>query len=255
MTLTTENLPRLPTGVYNLGGAFWQLTAWKRNCSIVSLFPSPAPRAGICPFCATPPESTAAGSTRWSISSGWDSVREREREEETFRTDPDTPEGCLRVKMGGDPRWQTATISHTQADVNQAGMNYYETLKTKTNLQPARWQKGAATKQGNVRRSQEDVGSTVKETNGGKDKRQIKRKLDVWCLEASFLEVQVGFSSETYRFQPLHCILADVHASGLLHLHMSQILQGRDRRRDRKREKVNNSVKILSCGYGFMKFK
>ena len=40
-----------------------------------------------------------------------------------------------------------------------------------------------------------------------------------------------GFPSETYRFQPLHCILADVHASGLLHLHMSQVLQGRDRKR------------------------
>lgn len=28
---------------------------------------------------------------------------ESERGEETFRLDPDTLEGCLRVKMGGDP--------------------------------------------------------------------------------------------------------------------------------------------------------
>lgn len=37
--------------------------------------PSPAPQTGICSFCATPPESTAAGTTRRPISSGWDSVR------------------------------------------------------------------------------------------------------------------------------------------------------------------------------------
>lgn len=33
-----------------------------------------------------------------------------------------------------------------------------------------------------------------------------------------------GISSETYCFQPLHCILADVHAPGLIYLHMSQVL-------------------------------
>lgn len=35
----------------------------------------------------------------------------------------------------------------------------------------------------------------------------------------------------TYRFQPLHRLLADVHASGLLHLHVTQVLQA-DRQTD-----------------------
>lgn len=84
----------------------------------------------------------------------------------------------------------------------------------------------------NVRRSQWDVGSTEKETNGGKDKKQIKKK-EVGCLVPRGTEV---FSPPviTYRFQPLHCILADVHASGLLHLHMSQVLQGRDTEGERE---------------------
>lgn len=37
---------------------------------------------------------------------------------------------------------------------------------------------------------------------------------------------RAGFSRETYRLEPLHCVLADVHPPGLLHLHMSQVLQG-----------------------------
>ena len=75
----------------------------------------------------------------------------------------------------------------------------------------------------------------MRETNGGKDKKEIKKKkggeggsVVFSCLVPGSTE---GFPSETYRFQPLHCILADVHASGLLHLHMSQVLQGRDRKR------------------------
>lgn len=35
-----------------------------------------------------------------------------------------------------------------------------------------------------------------------------------------------GFSNETYRFQTLDCILTDVHAPGLFHLHVAQVLQG-----------------------------
>lgn len=60
-----------------------------------------------------------------------------------------------------------------------------------------------------------------------------------------------GFPSETYRFQPLHCILADVHASGLLHLHVSQVLQGRDG----KRECERRCDKKVSCGLSLLKFK
>lgn len=45
--------------------------------------------------------------------------------------------------------------------------------------------------------------------------------------------VGVGLSSETYRFEPLHSVLADVHAPGLLHLHMSQVLQGTEKERVR----------------------
>lgn len=73
-------------------------------------------------------------------------------------------------------------------------------------------------------------------TQSGELMEEEKRKCDIWSVAASFLEVRRGFSSETYRFQPLHCILTDVHASGLFHLHMSQVLQGRDRYRERERE-------------------
>lgn len=31
--------------------------------------------------------------------------------------------------------------------------------------------------------------------------------------------------SDTYNFQLLHCLLAHVHPSGLLHLHQAQVLQ------------------------------
>lgn len=54
---------------------------------------------------------------------------------------------------------------------------------------------------------------------------------EVGCLVFSSLVPgsTEGFCRETYRLQALYSILADVHASRLLHLHMSQVLQGRER--------------------------
>lgn len=85
----------------------------------------------------------------------------------------------------------------------------------------------------------------MKETNGGKDKKQIKKEVGWLVFNSLFPGSMEGFSRETYRLQPLHCILADVHASGLLHLHMSQVLQGRET----GRERVSNAVTNVSRGY------
>lgn len=43
---------------------------------------------------------------------------------------------------------------------------------------------------------------------------------EVWGLAVS----RVG-AGHTYRFQPLHRLLADVHAPGFLHLHVTKVLQ------------------------------
>ncbi len=75
----------------------------------------------------------------------------------------------------------------------------------------------------------------MKETTGEKDKKQIQKEVGRLVFSSVVPGRMEGLSSETYRFQPLHCILADVHASRLLHLHMSQILQ-RERKRGRMRE-------------------
>lgn len=45
------------------------------------------------------------------------------------------------------------------------------------------------------------------------------------CSE-SVTEETVGFFHETYRFQTLDCVLTDVHAPGLFHLHVAQVLKG-----------------------------
>lgn len=44
-------------------------------------------------------------------------------------------------------------------------------------------------------------------------------------LEVSAVGAEGSPAGYTYRFQPLHRLLADVHASGLLHLHVTQVLQ------------------------------
>lgn len=44
-----------------------------------------------------------------------------------------------------------------------------------------------------------------------------------------------GFSTETYRFQTLDGVLTDVHAPGLFHLHVAQVLQGSEGERTREK--------------------
>lgn len=78
----------------------------------------------------------------------------RERERETFRTDP-TPR---RLSEGQDGWRPSLTNGQTRASNTKQQMNFLVTDEI------------------NVRRSQWDVGSTEKETNGGKDKKQIKKK-------------------------------------------------------------------------------
>lgn len=65
--------------------------------------------------------------------------------------------------------------------------------------------------------------------------RERADKKEVGCVAVSRLVPRSteGFSRETYRLKPLHCILADVHPPGLLYLHMSQVLQETQRERER----------------------
>lgn len=53
-----------------------------------------------------------------------------------------------------------------------------------------------------------------------------RRKQEAGSLVSSERSWKHGrFSSETYRLQTLDGVLTDVHAPGLLHLHMAQVLQ------------------------------
>lgn len=102
------------SGVYNSGGALGkQLTAWKSNCSTVSPFPSPAPQTGICSFYATPPESTAAGSTCRPISCGWASfTRERGRDTQNRLRHPlEVVWGSRWVETLAD-KWQQSALTY-----------------------------------------------------------------------------------------------------------------------------------------------
>lgn len=54
----------------------------------------------------------------------------------------------------------------------------------------------------------------------------------------------VGFSNETYCFQTLDCVLTDVHAPGLFHLHMAQVLQGREEEREKMESCCGTPVDI-----------
>lgn len=91
LALTTKSQPHLPTGVYDLWP--WQTTDSMEK-QLLHGFPLPLPCSlnWNCSFCATPPESTAAGSACWPISSGWDSVRERGRD---IRNRPPTLVGVV----------------------------------------------------------------------------------------------------------------------------------------------------------------
>lgn len=96
-------------------------------------FPSPAPQTGICSFCATLPESTAAGSTCRPISSGWDSVR---GEWERGRGIQSTPRHPWRLSEGQDG-WRPSLTSqpHSGLDVqSRLGRNKQRRNTKRTKL-------------------------------------------------------------------------------------------------------------------------
>lgn len=130
----------------------WQLTAWKRNCSIVSPFHFPAPQVGICSFYAAPPESTAAGSTRWPISSGWDSVRQR------GRAIQNRPWHSWRLSEGQDGWRPFLTNCNNQPHSGlhvQSVLSRNKLLKKKINQNSLVTDEGGLPRnKGNVRRSQ-----------------------------------------------------------------------------------------------------
>lgn len=141
----------LPTGVYDLGGAPGkQLRAWKSNCSTVS--PPLLPKLEFVLFAQLSRNLQQQQEVHAGLSPPAETEHERERE--TFRTDP-TPR---RLSEGQDGWRPSLTNGQTRASNTKQQMNFLVTDEI------------------NVRRSQWDVGSTEKETNGGKDKKQIKKK-------------------------------------------------------------------------------
>lgn len=54
--------------------------------------------------------------------------------------------------------------------------------------------------------------------------REKEGKRDISAIPGS-----TALYHDTYHFEPLYSILADVHASGFLHLHVAQVLGGRKR--------------------------
>lgn len=101
-----------PTGVYDLGGALGTIDSTEKH--------SPPPFCSLNWNLFLLCNSTGIHCSRkympvcllW-LRERTKRVRKRERRaserEDTFRSNPDTTGGCLRVTTGGDPPWQTAT--------------------------------------------------------------------------------------------------------------------------------------------------
>lgn len=54
---------------------------------------------------------------------------------------------------------------------------------------------------------------------------KAQEAIDALIADWQFLEVSRVGADHTYRFKPLHRLLADVHAPRLFHLHVTQVLQ------------------------------
>lgn len=102
MTLPTENLPGLPTGVYNPGGA---LTADCMEEKLLHSFPLPPPLLPELEFVLSAQlrRNLLQQEVHAGLSPPAETAYERERGEETFRTNPDTPRRLSEGQDGWRP--------------------------------------------------------------------------------------------------------------------------------------------------------